>query len=131
MKVTRVEIAIPFKGPKELLAYVTIELDRCFVVHGMRLINKTSGRNGQFIAMPSKKTGDRCSICRAYNAFDAKFCEQCGAPCQNRPMPLEELGVRRHQDVAHPLTTEFRRELEVAVFAAYDRAIAEANNPTE
>lgn len=124
MKVTRVEITLPFKGPRGLLAYVTVEFDKCFVIHGMRLIDKTGGRNGWFVAMPSKKAGDRCPNCGAYNAFDAKFCEQCGTLCQNRPMLLTELGVRRHQDVAHPITTEFRRELEVAVFAAYDQALA-------
>ncbi len=37
----------------KLKAYVTITFDDCFVVHNVKIIE---GKNGAFIAMPSRKT---------------------------------------------------------------------------
>jgi stage V sporulation protein G len=37
----------------KLRAYVTVTFDDCFVVHNVKIIE---GRNGRFIAMPSRKT---------------------------------------------------------------------------
>lgn len=36
-------------------AYVTVTFDDCFVVHNVKIIE---GKDGLFIAMPSKKTSD-------------------------------------------------------------------------
>lgn len=37
----------------KLKAYVTVTFDNCFVVHNVKVIE---GKNGTFIAMPSRKT---------------------------------------------------------------------------
>ena len=37
----------------KLKAYVTVTFDDCFVVHNVKIIE---GKNGAFIAMPSRKT---------------------------------------------------------------------------
>ncbi|MBN2049508.1 MAG: septation regulator SpoVG [Spirochaetales bacterium] len=37
----------------KLKAYVTITFDDCFVIHNVKIIE---GKNGAFIAMPSRKT---------------------------------------------------------------------------
>ncbi len=37
----------------KLKAYVTVTFDNCFVVHNVKVIE---GKNGSFIAMPSRKT---------------------------------------------------------------------------
>ncbi len=37
----------------KLKAYVTVTFDECFVVHNVKVIE---GKNGAFIAMPSRKT---------------------------------------------------------------------------
>ncbi|RKX79194.1 MAG: transcriptional regulator [Spirochaetes bacterium] len=37
----------------KLKAYVTVTFDDCFVVHNVKIIE---GKNGKFIAMPSRKT---------------------------------------------------------------------------
>ena len=37
----------------KLRAYVTVTFDECFVVHNVKVIE---GKNGAFIAMPSRKT---------------------------------------------------------------------------
>jgi len=40
-------------GEGKLKAYVTVTFDDCFVVHNVKIIE---GKNGVFIAMPSRKT---------------------------------------------------------------------------
>jgi len=40
-------------GEGKLKAYVTVTFDDCFVVHNIKIIE---GKNGVFIAMPSRKT---------------------------------------------------------------------------
>ena len=40
-------------GEGKLKAYVTITFDECFVVHNIKIIE---GKEGLFIAMPSRKT---------------------------------------------------------------------------
>jgi len=43
-------------GEGKLRAYVTVTFDDCFVVHNVKIIE---GKNGVFIAMPSRKTRAR------------------------------------------------------------------------
>ncbi|KGE73853.1 septation regulator SpoVG [Spirochaeta lutea] len=51
----------------KLKAYVTVTLDDCFVVHNVKIIE---GKNGVFIAMPSRKTknGDYKDIAHPINS---------------------------------------------------------------
>ena len=58
----------------KLKAYVTVTFDNCFVVHNVKIIE---GKDGPFIAMPSKKTS-----------------------------------TGEYKDVAHPISPEFRTELQ-------------------
>ena len=52
MEITDIRIRkVPADG--KLKAYVTVTFDDCFVVHNVKIIE---GKNGAFIAMPSRKT---------------------------------------------------------------------------
>ena len=53
MQVTEVNV-FPVNEEK-LKAYVTITFDNCFVVRDLKIIN---GKDGLFVAMPSKKRKD-------------------------------------------------------------------------
>ena len=55
MKITDVRIRIVKKDDKKLRAVASITLDDCFVVHDIKVIE---GAEGNFIAMPSRKTLD-------------------------------------------------------------------------
>jgi stage V sporulation protein G len=54
-------------GDGKLKAYVTVTLDDCFVVHNIKVIH---GRNGTFIAMPSRrtKTGEYKDVAHPINS---------------------------------------------------------------
>jgi stage V sporulation protein G len=52
MQITEIRIRkVPAEG--KLLGYVTVTFDNCFVVHNVKIIE---GKEGKFIAMPSRKT---------------------------------------------------------------------------
>lgn len=55
MKITDVRIRIVSKDDKKLRAVASITIDDCFVVHDIKVIE---GAEGNFIAMPSRKTPD-------------------------------------------------------------------------
>lgn len=54
MQVTELRIR-KVLGEDKLKAYVTVTFDDCFVVHNVKIIE---GKDGLFIAMPSKKTAN-------------------------------------------------------------------------
>jgi stage V sporulation protein G len=52
MEITDIRVR-KVSGEGKLKAYVTVTFDECFVVHNVKIIE---GKNGVFIAMPSRKT---------------------------------------------------------------------------
>ena len=73
MQITELRIR-KVMGEEKLRAYVTITFDNCFVVHNVKIIE---GKDGLFVAMPSKKTANG-----------------------------------EYKDVAHPISPEFRAEIQ-------------------
>jgi stage V sporulation protein G len=81
MQITELRIR-KVTGEGKLRAYVTITFDNCFVVHNVKIIE---GKDGLFIAMPSKKTA-----------------------------------AGEYKDVAHPISPEFRSELQNRILDDYN-----------
>ena len=81
MQITELRIR-KVTGEGKLRAYVTITFDNCFVVHNVKIIE---GKEGLFIAMPSKKTA-----------------------------------TGEYKDVAHPISPEFRSELQNRILDDYN-----------
>ena len=78
----------------KLKAYVTVTFDNCFVVHNVKIIE---GKDGLFIAMPSKKTS-----------------------------------TGEYKDVAHPISPEFRTELQNKILDEYNAGhVIESDSETE
>lgn len=78
----------------KLKAYVTVTFDNCFVVHNVKIIE---GKDGLFIAMPSKKTS-----------------------------------TGEYKDVAHPISLEFRTELQNKILDEYNAGhVIESGSETE
>ncbi len=81
MQITELRIR-KVTGEGKLRAYVTITFDNCFVVHNVKIIE---GKDGLFIAMPSKKTA-----------------------------------TGEYKDVAHPISPDFRAELQTRILDDYN-----------
>lgn len=80
MQITELRIR-KVEGEGKLRAYVTVTFDNCFVVHNVKIIE---GKNGLFIAMPSRKTASG-----------------------------------EYKDVAHPISPDFRAELQNKILDEY------------
>ena len=93
MQVTELRIRKVTSDGK-LKAYVTVTFDNCFVVHNVKIIE---GKDGLFIAMPSKKTS-----------------------------------TGEYKDVAHPISPEFRTELQNKILDEYNAGhVIESGSETE
>ena len=55
LKITDVRVRLVNKDDKKLRAVTSITFDDCFVIHDIKVIE---GAEGNFIAMPSRKTPD-------------------------------------------------------------------------
>ena len=78
MQITDVQVNLCEGSEDRLRAYCAIVIDNEFVVHNIRIIEKS---NGLLIAMPSRKLTLKCPSCRMKNPVDAKFCMTCGDAC--------------------------------------------------
>ena len=88
MRVTEVRVKVVRNGnDTKLRGYADVTFEGIFVVHGMKIIQ---GKDGLFIAMPSKKT------------HGGEF-----------------------KDIAHPITTELRRELTESIIREYEMAVSQ------
>ena len=60
MEITEVRVALHESREKRLKAYATLTFDSYFVVRNIKIIE---GKNGLFVAMPSRKPKVTCSKC--------------------------------------------------------------------
>jgi stage V sporulation protein G len=89
-------------GDGKLKAYVTVTLDSCFVVHNIKVIH---GRNGTFIAMPSRrtKTGEYKDVAHPINSefrhtLQARVLEAYEAARNDPDSPAVEMDDEDHHD---------------------------------
>ena len=123
MEITEVRISLSDTPHTRLKAYASVTFDRCFVVRNVKIIE---GKNGLFVAMPSRKPKIVCGNCQAKNDFGSRFCNQCGrAIGRDASHPpgagdLDASEAMTHRDIVHPITMEFRQVLQKAVLDAYE-----------
>jgi stage V sporulation protein G len=118
MEITEVRIKLlPVQEAYEdrLRAFCTVTFDHAFVVRDLKIIE---GQNGFFIAMPSRKTTDRCRRCGAKNHLRARFCNDCGSHLSPRRV-TDDNRLRFHADIAHPIHAAMRSQIEKRVVEAY------------
>jgi stage V sporulation protein G len=123
MEITEVRIALRDALQTRLKAYATLTFDGCFVVRNVKIIE---GKNGLFVAMPSRKPKIACPTCHAKSDLGSRFCHQCAAalsPSMDHAAgagDLEPQEAQAHRDIAHPVTAEFRHYLQTKVLEAYE-----------
>jgi len=133
MKVTQVRL-VPAAGSdpsRGLLAYASVELDECFVIHDVKLFDRETlairrqkdcnpVKSRLFVQMPCVPIAKRCVRCGRKTPIKDRECHFCLEP-QPYPLPDEHL----YHDQCHPTTVECRAMLEAAVIERW----SEANRP--
>ena len=128
MEVTDVRVALRQESDTRLKAYATVTFDHCFVVRNLKIIE---GKNGLFVAMPSRKPKVACEACHYRSDWGARFCAQCGRslnPAAHGAQP-EQVETQAHRDMAHPITAEFRETLQRCVLKAYEAERTKGGGP--
>ena len=73
MKITEVRVSL--RDDEKLKAFVTITIDGCFVVRGLKIIR---GNKGMFVAMPSRRKpdGGYQDLCHPINMATRQWIEE-------------------------------------------------------
>ena len=128
MVITEVRIKLCEENNSErLLAFCSVTFDNAFVVRDLKIIE---GTKGMFVAMPSRKLTDRCGRCMCKNHLRARFCNSCGARLdENRATRSMDGRAKLHADIAHPIHSHAREQVQAAVARAYSEEREKAKLP--
>ena len=127
MNITEVRVKLVKDNAERLRAFCSVTLDAAFVIRDLKVIDGTSG---PFVAMPSRKLADRCPKCGSKNHLKARFCNDCGARLKEDRTPRDAQGrVKLHADVAHPINTGCREQIQSVVIEAYRKELEAAKHP--
>ena len=127
MDITEVRIKLMNDPQERLLAFCSITLEGCFVIRDLKIIQ---GTKGPFVAMPSRKLTDRCPQCGTKNQLRSRYCNQCGVKLsENRAIKDESGRAKLFADIAHPINTECREQIQESVLTAYEQELVRAQAP--
>jgi stage V sporulation protein G len=125
--ITEVRIKLCEANSERLLAFCSVTFDNAFVVRDLKIIE---GTKGMFVAMPSRKLTDRCTKCSCKNHLRARFCNSCGCRLdEGRAMRDVEGRAKLHADIAHPIHSGAREQIQGAVIKAYVEEKEKAKMP--
>ncbi len=118
MEITETRITSVNKPNSRLRAYASVTFDNSFVIREIRIIE---GKNGLFIAMPSRKIQRPCPKCNFKNPVTNKYCGQCGTELKPEQKNQRMVPQQQHKDIAHPINTQFRDYLQKKILEAYNQ----------
>jgi stage V sporulation protein G len=125
--ITEVRIKLCEENNERLLAFCSVTFDNAFVVRDLKIIE---GTKGVFVAMPSRKLTDRCTHCSSKNHLRARFCNSCGHKLdEHRAMRSSDGRAKLHADIAHPIHSGAREQVQNAVVRAYSEEKERAKMP--
>jgi stage V sporulation protein G len=125
--ITEVRIKLCEANSERLLAFCSVTFDNAFVVRDLKIIE---GTKGMFVAMPSRKLTDRCYKCGCKNHLRARFCNSCGGKLdEHRAMRDTDGRAKLHADIAHPIHSAAREQIQGAVIKAYAEERERAKMP--
>lgn len=119
MRITEVKVQLDESGDDRLRAYCSITIDDEFVVKELRVIE---GKDGFFVAMPSRRIGQKCHRCAHKNAISSFFCAMCGDRLAHEP-GTDTDPHKVFTDVAHPINRTCRQKIQVVVLDAFTQAM--------
>lgn len=118
MEITEVRIKLTEDPNDRLKAFCSITFDGCFVIRDLKIID---GPNGPFVAMPSRKLTSHCPRCRVKNHVKANYCNQCGIKLDSASTLRYESGrTKLYADIAHPINSACREQIQNVVLEAFD-----------
>jgi len=124
VNITEVRVKLVEQRDDKLHAFCTITIDNDFVVRDLKIIE---GNKGLFVAMPSRKLTDNCPVCGGKNYLRARYCNECGARLdEKRTDRAEGEPLKLHADIAHPINSHCREELQAKVLRAYQEELERA-----
>ena len=124
MEITGIKVKLTSGLHKNLLGFCSVTFNDKFVVRDIKIID--SG-NGPFISMPSRKLTDKCPRCRTKNHLRACYCNECGLKLSDDRAPKQPDGRSvLHVDIAHPVSSDLRTELQNAVIQQYSEEVRRA-----
>jgi len=131
MRLTDIRIKLSENQANRLKAFCALTFDDTFVIRDVKLIN---GATGVFLAMPSRKLCDHCQRCGEKNHLRARFCNNCGMRLDDSRYlrhqgPQVAARVKLHADIAHPITSECRMDIERQVLAAFQEEVQRSKLP--
>ncbi|HJZ57886.1 MAG TPA: SpoVG family protein [Gemmataceae bacterium] len=127
MVITEVRIKLCEENNERLLAFCSVTFDNAFVVRDLKIIE---GTKGVFVAMPSRKLTDRCGKCGCKNHLRARFCNSCGYRLdENRATRDMDGRAKLHADIAHPIHSGAREQIQASVIRAYQDEKEKAKMP--
>ncbi len=127
MDITEVRIKLMDEPGERLKAFCSITFDNCFVVRDLKIIE---GQTGPFVAMPSRKLTAHCPQCGMKNHLRAQFCNQCGGRQAQDRMPLDADGrAKLYADIAHPINSACREQIQEFVVREYELELERAKQP--
>lgn len=127
MNITEIRIKLMDSNSERLLGFCSVTFDDMFVIRDLKIIE---GNRGHFVAMPSRKLTDRCPECGFKNHLRARFCNHCGlALDEDRALAAEGGRVKLHADIAHPIHSRCRDEMQSAILWAFHEERERAKQP--
>ncbi|WP_417750026.1 septation protein SpoVG family protein [Rosistilla oblonga] len=125
MDITEVRVKLMENSEDRLRAFCSITFDSCFVIRDLKIID---GTNGPFVAMPSRKLTGHCNRCGHKNYLRAPFCNQCGT--KQRGGSGDNDGPQKlYADVAHPINSECREQIQRHVIEEFELELQRAQQP--
>ena len=131
MQLTDIRIKLCEDQGSRLKAFCALTFDRTFVVRDVKLID---GNDGLFLAMPSRKLSDHCGRCGDKNHLRARYCNNCGGRLdENRYLRYQQgngpVRTKLHADIAHPINSDCRHEIERRVVGAFHQELIRSKQP--
>ena len=127
MEITEVRIKLMDDPNDRLRAFCSITFDGAFVIRDLKIIQ---GAKGSFVAMPSRKLTDRCPRCGCKNHLRSCFCNQCGARLnEDRATKDEDGRAKLYADIAHPINSLCREQIQNKVLEAFDAELELSQQP--
>ena len=127
MEITEIRIKLMDDPSERLQAFCSITFDGSFVIRDLKIIQ---GTKGSFVAMPSRKLTDRCPKCSAKNHVRARFCNECGARLyEDRAIKGDDGRAKLYADIAHPINSSCRENIQQRVIAAFAKEIERSKLP--